>query len=286
MNSDNHFSNLKNEDVFQTPKMPDENPFWITQYGHTYSDKTYHEVSVKSPVTRIEYIVSGKGVINSKNISCIVNQGDTYILHEGDAHNYYSDLTEPMDKIWINIKGKLVREIMKIYNLNDVILLKNTDSKEWIENIHNVCKSTTDPYEIQSKVSAMFLNLVQFLSKQYKVSQSSIDFLDDIRSYIDLHIQDNITVEDLTKFSNKSVEHTIRLFNSRFGVTPHKYILKSKLQLAQTLLHSSNDSVEKIAEKLNFCNVGHFSKIFQQYVGVRPSEFRNQFRTSTVLYPH
>ena len=282
MNNDISFSTLKNEDAYQTPKMSDEYPFWICQYGHTYSDKTYHEVSVNSPVTRIEYIVSGKGVINSKNISCIVNQGDTYILHEGDNHNYYSDLTNPLDKIWINVKGKLVQDIMKIYHLNNVILFKHINSKDWIENIHTICKNTNDPYIIQSKVSAVFLNMIQFLSRHYIVSQSSIDFLDDMRSYIDLHIQDNITIEDLTKFSKKSPEHTIRLFNARFGMTPHKYILKSKLQLAQTLLHSSNDSVEKISEKLNFCNVGHFSKIFNQYIGIRPSEYRKAFRKSTI----
>ena len=278
MSINENFSTLKNEDAYQTPIMPDEYPFWICQYGHTYSDKSYHEVSLNSGVTRIEYIISGKGIINSKNISCIVNKGDTYILHEGDDHNYYSDTTTPMDKIWINVKGKLVRDIMKIYHLNDIILFKNIDSSEWIRKIHSVCESTTDPYEIQTTVSAMFLNLIQFISKQYKISQENIDFLDDIRAYIDLHIQDNITIEDLTKFSNKSVEHTIRLFSSRFGMTPHKYILKSKLQLAKSLLHSTNYSVEKIAEKLNFCNVGHFSKIFMQYTGTRPSEYRKTYR--------
>lgn len=270
------FSNLKNEEVYNTPLMSDEYPFWICQYGHTFSDKSYHEVSVNSKVTRIEYILSGSGVINSKNISCIVNQGDTYILHEGDDHNYYSDLTNPMDKIWINVKGKLVQEIMKIYHLNNIILFKHINSKDWIEKIHSICKSTNDPYVIQTEVSAVFLNMIQFLSKHYTVSQAGVDSLDNVRSYIDLHVQDNITIEDLTKFTKKSPEHTIRLFSSRFGMTPHKYMLKSKLQLAQTLLHSSNDSIEKIAEKLNICNAGHFSKIFKQHIGVSPSEYRKK----------
>ena len=280
MNQHTGFSTKKNEDAFQTPTMPDEYPFWICQYGHTFSVVSYHEISTKSDITRIEYVISGKGVVNSKNISCIVNQGDTYFLHEGDDHNYYSDITNPMDKIWINVKGKLVQDIMKIYHLDNVILFKHINSKDWIESIHEICKSTNDPYEIQAKVSAVFLNMVQYLSKHYMFSQSNIDFLDDIRSYIDLHIQDNITIDDLTKFSNKSAEHTIRLFKSRFGTTPHKYILKSKIQLAQTLL-STKDSIEKISEKLNFCNVGHFSKVFYQHTGFRPSEYR-KIRSQTI----
>lgn len=279
---DKNFSTLKNEEAFQTPLMPEEYPFWICQYGHTFSDKYYHEVSVRSAVSRIEYIVSGKGVINSKNISCIVKEGDTYILHEGDDHNYYSDLTTPMDKIWINVKGKLVQELMKIYKINDVILFKKINSSDYIERIHKICKSTNDPYEIQYKVSAIFLNLIQYLSKQYALSKQSIDFLDDIRTYIDLHIQDTITINDLTKISHLSPERTIKQFASKYGTTPHKYILKCKIQLALTLLHSSDYSVEKISNKLNFCNVSHFSKTFNQFVGLRPGEYRKQFRNKNV----
>lgn len=270
----------KKEDIFNTPLMPDEYPFWICQYGHTYSDKTYHEVTTKSGVTRIEYVISGKGVINSKNISCIVSAGDTYILHEGDYHNYYSDMAAPMDKIWVNLKGELAKEIFKLYHLDDIILLNNINSREWIEELHSICDSTDDPYEIQTRTSACFLNFVQYLAREHINYQSKVDFLDDIRSYIDLHIQDNITSDDLAKLSGKSVDHTIRLFKSRFGMTPHKYILKGKLQLAMTLLHSTDESVEKISDRLNFCNVGHFSKMFIQYTGLRPSEYRKKHRES------
>ena len=273
------FSSHKNETAFLTPIMPDEYPFWICQYGHTFSDKSYHEASVNSTITRIEYIISGKGVINSKNISCIVNQGDTYILHEGDDHNYYSDLTNPMDKIWINVKGKLVREIMKIYRLDDIILFKQINSKEYIEKIQEICKSTTDPYIIQDKVSVAFLDMILYLSRQYTASQQDIDFLDDIRSYIDLHIQDKISIKDLTEISNKSEDHTIRLFKLKYGVTPHKYILNSKLQLAQTLLHSSTETVEEISDKLGFSHLSYFSTIFYKYTGYRPSEYRKLYRS-------
>ena len=40
------------------------------------------------------------------------------------------------------------------------------------------------------------------------------------------------------------------------------------------MLRSGDLSVEKIAEKVNFCNVGHFSDVFYKYNGMRPSEYR------------
>ena len=266
----------RKEDVFSTPPMPEEYPFWVTQYGHTYADRNYSEATFNTKIARVEYIISGKGIINSKNISCIAKAGDTYILHQGDTHNYYSDAREPMDKIWFNLTGPLAQDIIRIYKLSDTILFPGVDSSEWIKKIHDICRNNTDPYVIQQKTSGVFCEFINFLYRQYSGIQSSQDFLDDLRSYLDLHIHENVSIEDLCRISNKSPNHTIRLFKQRFGTTPYQYVLMLKLRFARTLLRSGNMSVEKIAEQLNFCNAGHFSTVFYKHVGMRPSEYRKE----------
>lgn len=263
-----------------TPRMPEEYPFWISAYGLSMHNPAspHHEITQNTAVTRIQCVLSGKEIINSKNISCIANAGDTYILHAGDAHNYYSDTSHPCHKIWFHAKGKLAKEVIKIYNLNDVILLKNIDTSHWIEKIHELCQSTQDPYVIQEEGAALFVKLINHISREYKSKQQNIDFLDDVKSYIDLHIQDNLPIEMLAEISKSSVDHTIRNFKNKFGVTPHQYILQSKMALAKTLLRSTNETIENIAEMLSFCNVGYFSNVFFQKTGLRPSEYRLQER--------
>lgn len=267
---------MRREDVYQTPVMPREYPLWVTQYGHTYADRNYSEASFNTSITRVEYVISGKGIINSKGISCIVQGGDTYILHQGDTHNYYSDSQNPMDKIWFNLKGVLVKEIIQIYKLNNTILFPGIDSSEWIKRIHRICEENADPYMIQQKASGAFCEFIHFLSMQQAKIQNSQDVLDDLRSYLDLHIHDNVSIEDLCKISQKSPNHTIRLFKQKFGITPYQYVLQLKLRVARTLLRSGDISVERIAEKLNFCNAGHFSAVFYKHMGMRPSEYRKE----------
>lgn len=263
-----------------TPLMPEEYPFWISAYGKSFYNPTapHHEITQNTAVTRIQYVISGKEIINSKNISCIANAGDTYILHEGDSHNYYSDSSHPCHKIWFHVKGKLAKEIIKIYNLDDVILLKNIDTSEWIEKMHTLCKSTDDPYVIQEEGAALFVKLINHISREYKSKQQNIDFLDDVKSYIDLHIQDELPIDMLAAISKTSIDHTIRNFKNKFGLTPHQYILQCKMSLAKTLLRSTNESIEEIATKLSFCNVGYFSNAFYKKVGMRPSQYRKQIR--------
>ena len=259
-----------------TPEITAKLPFYISQFGLTYKTEQYHMIVPNSQVTRIEYIISGKSAINSNNMSLIAETGDTYILHEGEYHNYYNDISIPMNKIWINVSGRLVRDVIDIYGLKDIILLKTTDSRKYIERIHKICLTNNDPYIIQEKVSLLFLNLIQFLSNMHDTYKKELTPIDNIKSYIDLHLEDNISMKDLAALSDKSVEHTIRMFSAQFGITPHKYILKSKIELACSLLSSTNNSMNEISDRLKFYNSAHFSNIFNEYVGMRPTEYRRK----------
>ena len=97
-----------------------------------------------------------------------------------------------------------------------------------------------------------------------------------VKSYIDLHLEDDISMNDLAVLSNMCIEHTIRTFSAQFGITPHQYILKIKIELACSLLSSTNYSINDISDRLKFYNSAHFSNTFFKYIGMRPSEFRNK----------
>lgn len=261
-----------------TPIMSDEYPFWLTQYGIT-NHRFYpvqHEITTNTAVTRIQYVISGKEIINTKDVSVIANAGDTYILHEGDTHNYHSDTSDPSHIMWIHVKGKLANEVMKIYKMDDIILLKNIDTSQWILKFHEICKATNDPYVIQEESASFFVKFIHHIYREYEQNKQNIDYLDDIKSYIDLHIHDNIDIETLAQISKVSVDHTIRTFKTKFGLTPHQYMLKSKIILAKTMLRSTQKSIEEISQTLGFNDVGYFSNFFLKKTGSRPSEYRKK----------
>ena len=262
------------EEINITPAIDDEYPFWISEYGHTFPDSTYHEFTTNTAIFRLEYIISGKGYINTKGYSVIVNPGDTYLLHCGDNHNYYSDAMNPMDKVWINFKGDFAKNIINFFKLDNVVVFRNTDSSEYIKNMHKICKENIDPTVLQSKTMAYFVELAHFLSMQHYDKLSNLDYMDDIRSYLDLHILDNISISELASQISLSPNQTIRNFKKRFGITPHQYIIKNKMRLARTLLRSSTKTIEQISAELNFNNPVHFSRIFCEHIGMRPSKYR------------
>lgn len=274
MNNNEKCLQKRSEELNIAPLSNSEAPFWLPQYGHTFPDSGYHEFTVNTDIYRLEYVISGKGYINTKNFSFIVNAGDTYLLHRGDNHNYYSDTLNPMEKIWINFTGEFADNLINFFKLNDVVVFRKTNIYDLITRVHEVCKKHQDPKEYQLETMGEFTKLMHFLSNQHHISVSKIDHLDDIRAYMDLHILDNISLQDLANNLGLSQNQTIRRFKKKFGITPHQYIIKNKLRLARTLLRSSDKSIEEISDELNFANPVHFSQLFNDHVGMRPSKYR------------
>ncbi len=259
---------------FQTVLNPDEYPFWICEYGTTHKDISYHELRLNSAVTCIEYIISGSGTIISNNHSFIVNKGDTYMLVEGSDVNYYSNPDDPFEKIWINVKGVLAKQIIEIYKLQDTVLFRNTNTHEMIQEIHDICKTETNPQVIQDKVSVIFLKLIQFLYRNQRKITVKSDSIDMFRYYIDCHITENIKLATVAEMSHMSVDHAIRVFKKKYGMTPHQYIIDSKMRIAKVMLKATDNSIAEIAASLDFSDPHNFSSQFQKHVGVRPTVFR------------
>lgn len=275
-NETNPLIHIRKEDIVTLPSPTNEYPFKLCQFGYTYPDTTYHHSSIDTEIYRLEYVISGKGIINTKNYSFTVEGGDTYLLHQGDTHNYYSDSKDPMHKIWINVYGVLAHEIVKIYKLSDVVVFKQTNSFDSIKKMHDLCSENLDIDELQIKSAALFLEIIAFLSKQHQMNNSKLDALDNARLYIDSHITENISISKLAKISKLSEIYFARIFKQRYDITPHQYILKNKLRLAKTLLRSTNKSIEEISDMLSLSNPVHLNKIFKKYVGITPSQYRKE----------
>lgn len=275
---DKHSSlNNRIEDYRKSPRAKNEYPFWITEYGTTFADPHYQEIRYNSEISCIEYIISGSGVINSNGKSYIVNKGDSYMLLEGSDQNYYSNADDPFTKIWFNFKGVLNREIIKIYDLFDTVLFKNTNTLPFIEKIHQIISSNTDPKLIQEETSAVFLRLIQFMANHKQELTSESSSVDMIRYYIDCNITKNIKMSDISAITNYTPQHIIKLFKEKYGITPHQYILDSKIRIALPMLrhgYSIHKSIEEISNELGFSDPHHFSFQFKKRMGMRPSLYR------------
>ncbi|WP_437498582.1 helix-turn-helix transcriptional regulator [Sorangium sp. So ce1099] len=90
--------------------------------------------------------------------------------------------------------------------------------------------------------------------------------------------ESRLSIEDVARAAAISPYHFIRQFEAVFGVTPHQYRIRRRLDLAKQLLAAGQHSVTDVCMEVGFSSLGSFSALFAQRIGVPPSAYRRRLR--------
>jgi AraC family transcriptional regulator len=70
--------------------------------------------------------------------------------------------------------------------------------------------------------------------------------------------------------------HFDRLFKSALGVSPSRYHINLRINLARRLLRETKLSVVNVALKVGYTDPSHFARLFRRENGLSPSDYRRQ----------
>ncbi|MCR5772198.1 MAG: AraC family transcriptional regulator [Butyrivibrio sp.] len=104
--------------------------------------------------------------------------------------------------------------------------------------------------------------------------------------YINENITRPLTEDEVAEHAEVSVSRLNILFKNEINCTVYKYIMHRKMKLACFYLLESSMSVAEISHELSFASSSHFGKLFRQYIGKTPTEYRNSssgFSTEAML---
>ena len=98
--------------------------------------------------------------------------------------------------------------------------------------------------------------------------------LDNAKSYIDAHLDQPISLDEIADHFHLSRFHFLRLFRRHFQETPHQYLTRRRLEKAKELLANSDMPITEICFTVGFESLGSFSTLFHDVVGWSPSIYR------------
>jgi LacI family transcriptional regulator len=94
--------------------------------------------------------------------------------------------------------------------------------------------------------------------------------------FIREHACEGIDVSEVLRAVPMSRSTLDRRFLTILGCSPKDEILRVRLNRAKQLLAETDFPLALVAEKVGLEHVEHFSRIFRNRIGIRPSEFRSQ----------
>lgn len=102
--------------------------------------------------------------------------------------------------------------------------------------------------------------------------------------WIDAHSHRPIDLDGAAQQAGLSPFHFLRLFAGVLGVTPHQYLLRSRLRHAARLLADADVAVTDIAYEVGFGDLSNFVRTFHRAAGVSPGTFRRASRGERTMF--
>ena len=96
--------------------------------------------------------------------------------------------------------------------------------------------------------------------------------------WIEHHASESITLADAAAHAGLTVFHFLRLFSRVLGVSPHQYLVRTRLRLAARLLALPGASVTGTAYAVGFGDLSNFIRTFTRAAGMSPRAFRSAAR--------
>lgn len=95
-----------------------------------------------------------------------------------------------------------------------------------------------------------------------------------IEAYLQENFRGPVSVPDMAAMLGISAGHFATCFRESFGQTPHRYLLKLRLDEAERCLRETDMPISEIAARLNFSSQSHLTTALRKYRRLTPGKIR------------
>lgn len=262
-------------------------------FTHLYNDEKAMDMHIHD-CYEIYYSISGGKQFLIDNCFYDIREGDIFLINQFESH-YLSQIdSQKHERIILSIDPEYLKSIStETTDLNRCFHFRGTDmphrmhltaeeQNRFLYYIHKFSSTSGLGEDILDK--AVFLELMVFLNRAFDTRCRNTEEtaaeetsrhhaqVDDILSYINTHIQDDLSLDGLSEHFYLSSSYICRIFKAATGTTINKYITAKRITLSKSLL-SQGYSVNEACEACGFNDYSNYLKAFTKAVGISPKKY-------------
>ena len=245
----------------------------------------FGDVEIKYNETNIASSVLWEKHCHSRFELIAVLEGDVSVMLEGLTYRLVAGqciVVPPLayHSITINAVGAY-RRVTALFPLDTVPEILHRDFtvgvsavfySDSIERLKStVQKNATDLYAplAKSLMVEVFYSMLE--AKRNNTIPDKDDFLEKTVRYIDGHIGEKITLDDLARHTSRSKSSFSHLFEEKMGISPKQYILHKKLATARKLIAEGTPPTTA-AVQVGYENYSNFYRMYLKHYGTAPAK--------------
>ena len=94
----------------------------------------------------------------------------------------------------------------------------------------------------------------------------------DLWKFLNANYTEELTMEQIASYTGRSLATFKRDFKKISSLTPQKWLIKKRLEMAYIKLKEEGKKVQDVYMEVGFKNPSHFSTAFKKLYGIPPTE--------------
>ncbi|WP_028546974.1 helix-turn-helix domain-containing protein [Paenibacillus taiwanensis] len=222
------------------------------------------------------YVWSGEGEVVLNDVPYQVSKGSCFMFRAGDHTSATHNPQKPLTLTYIHFD---VEEPVALVPVAYRELTETVDFEHLLARF--VRLYMTKPYgydiEIQLVLKQMMIYLLRTDQEEPSERNTSHQLavsIHEIANFIRQNPSMSHRIEDLSARAHLSPRYFSVKFKELIGMSVQSYIIRSRIERAEHLLHHAGMNVTEVADALGYRDIFFFSRQFKQYTGRSPSEIR------------
>jgi len=251
--------------------------YYLLCIGHYHCSSEYLVARQRYDSFLLIYTLSGSGYVMQDGEYTLVGTGSIALLDCYQAHSYKAS-AKGWEILWMHIDGPTLRSWFSALSQAGEPVIQLLPSSYVVERNLNQVFTVFDKQEAvnEARLSQLITNVLTelYLARFAGEKTTSVDAIGEVLTYISMHIEQPLSVEDLARRANLSTYYFSRLFKQNTGFSPHEYMLNHRVANAKYLLRTTDFPIKKIASCCGFGTVSAFCTNFKNRVGDSPLRYR------------
>lgn len=227
-------------------------------------------------------VTSGSGTLIYDGESRVMQEGDCAFIDCRIPYSHESSLENPWTLKWVHFYGSDVLHFLDSYKEQGLSHVFHPAEQSSFINlltqIYDNCKSQGFLEELENHRCLTELIAKVFSSRENDISPTQ-NKMQQIRSYMEHHLKEKLTLDSLAEHFFISKYHLSREYHRTFGTTLITDLNALRISSAKSDLRFTDHPVEEIAEKSGFNDSAYFVHVFKIAEGITPLQYRKHWRS-------
>ena len=205
--------------------------------------------------------------------------GQAFLIAKGLRHSFM--VSENYEHYWIGFSGDGVKPLLQRFGIADgshqLFFVEHPAFAEAL-----FCDALNrlrdgELHRPQALVAAVMTAMLPLLKREVtSETRRETNYAELAQRYIQANYADPIRMNDIARQMHISEKHMYRLFVKRFGCSPQRFLLRTRMEAAKALLSEKVLTVKEVALSVGYTSLPSFSGAFSSYFGMSPGTVKKK----------